>query len=181
MEAHRPVPFGVPGYATRYLDEGDRAALQKLLEDASDYALIVTGEAAGADDALGLLSELPPQKTAEDKLVVGLFTQAGELIGVADVVRDYPAPAGWWIGLLLLHPARRGQGLGRQVYFALEGWAAGLGATEIGIGVVERNEKALRFWQGVGFAIVEKRPPRKFGKMEQAVWVMRRAVGDRGK
>jgi hypothetical protein len=40
--------------------------------------------------------------------------------------------------------------------------------------VVEANEKALRFWQRLGFSEIRRTAPRRFGQREHVVIVMQR-------
>ena len=49
-------------------------------------------------------------------------------------------------------------------------------ATSIMLGVVEENQSAYRFWQGLGFELVRQTEPRSFGKKTQVVYVMRKEV-----
>jgi len=44
------------------------------------------------------------------------------------------------------------------------------------LGVVEDNRRAYRFWQKMGFEVVRKTEPRRFGKKIQSVYVMRRVT-----
>jgi GNAT superfamily N-acetyltransferase len=148
------------------------AALQALLERSSDYSQLVNGLPPDSSAAYSLLTEAPPGKTPDDKLVIGLSAEGQGLIGVLDVMRDYPTPGDWWVGLLLLDPAYRGQGLGQRVFRVFKQWARQHGARRISLGVVEQNQNAFRFWRTVGFEPVEKRPARQFGNAEHAVIVM---------
>jgi GNAT superfamily N-acetyltransferase len=159
----------IPGYRTRPLSPEDAAILQSLLERCADYSLLVTGSSPGPSAAASLLADRPEGKNLRDKLVIGLFTETQSLIGVLDAVRDYPAPDEWWLGLLLLDPPHRGQGLGQRIYQAFESWAVKQGARSIYLGVVEENRDAYRFWQKLGFTPVQKQPARHFGNMEHVV------------
>jgi ribosomal protein S18 acetylase RimI-like enzyme len=103
-----------------------------------------------------------------------VFTGQQELAGVLDAVRDYPAPGDWWLGLLLLAPAQRNQGLGQRVYQAFEHWAGENGARCIYLGVLAENTDAYRFWQKAGFELVERRPAQHFGQVEHVVITMRK-------
>ena len=164
--------FDVPGYGVRCLQPEDMAALQALLENSSDYSQLVTGLPPGPSAAYSLLTDCPPEKTPDDKFVIGFFTAQQVLIGVLDFIRDYPTQSDWWIGLLLLDPAYRGQGLGQRVFRAFEQWVKQHDARRIGLGVVEQNQGAYRFWQTVGFEPVERRPAKQFGNTEHVVIAM---------
>ena len=156
-----------------------RAALQALLERGADYARLVDGQDPGPDAARELFADGPPGYPPEAKFVIGLLDPSGALIAVLEGMRDYPDPGTWWIGLMLLDPAWRGRGLGARLYRAFEAYAGEQGATALGLGVVEANAGARRFWERVGFAAVRVTEPRRFGAREHAVIVMRRALDDR--
>ncbi len=164
--------FEVPGCQVKLLQSEDVNALQVLLENSSDYAQLVTGLPPGSSAAYSLLTETPEGKTPDDKLVIGFYSAGQDLIGVLDIIRDYPVQHDWWKGLLLLDPAFRGQGLGQRVFRAFVQWANQHDAERICLGVVEANQRAYRFWEAMGFEEVERRPPKQFGDVEQVVIVM---------
>jgi GNAT superfamily N-acetyltransferase len=169
--------FSVAGCCVAYLRPDDTAALQALLERSADYSELVTGAPPGPSEALSLLQDCPEGKTTDDKVVIGFFTDQGHLVGVLDAVRDYPGPRVWFLGLLLLDPDYRNKGLGERTYRAFERWAGQQGARRIRVGVVEANQRAYAFWERMGFAPAERRPPRRYGNLEHVVIVMERAVG----
>jgi ribosomal protein S18 acetylase RimI-like enzyme len=136
------------------LDESRKDELQAFYESCSDYVELITGQPPGPDEAAELLASLPRGKTHEDKFVIGLFDAPGHMIGVLDVVRDYPKPAEWYLGLLMLAPGWRSHGLGERVYRRLEEWVRASGGTAIHLIVQEQNPGALRFWQRMGFDLM---------------------------
>ncbi len=135
------------------LDEGRRDELQAFYESCRDYVELITGTAPGPREADELLTELPRGKRPEDKFVVGLFDAPGHLVGVLDVIRDYPAEDEWYVGLLLFGPSSRGRGLGERVYRRLEEWVRAQGGRAIHLIVQEQNPGALRFWKRMGFEV----------------------------
>ncbi len=135
------------------LDEGRRAELQAFYEGCRDYFELVTGQPPGPDEAGDLLRALPRGKAQEDKFVIGLFDAPAHLVGVLDVIRDFPAPREWYLGLLLFEPRLRGNRLGDRVYHRLEDWIRAQGGTAVHLVVDEVNPGALRFWQRMGFAV----------------------------
>lgn len=159
----------------RELHPQDASALQALLEACDDYADLVEGQPPDAEAALDVMSEVAPGKTLDDKRLLGLWG-ADTLVGVLDVMCGYPEPDAWFIGLLMIAPEQRGQGLGAAVVRAFEAWAAGQGARAMGLGVVEPNTGALRFWQRMGYAEVRRTAPRSFGRKTHVVIVMRKAL-----
>lgn len=167
--------FNIPGYEVKYLTSDNIPIVDQLVSECSDYYMIVNGTEPAFEDTLEILNDLPPGKVKEDKLVIGIFNQ-NKLSALADVIKNYPCQDCWWIGLLLVTPAERRAGLGSRIYHALEKWTADLTAKEIRLGVVEKNEKAIKFWSVLGFNVIEKRPPVKFGLLEHNVLVMKRTL-----
>ena len=98
----------------------------------------------------------------------------GQMLAFLDGFRYYPDPATWWIGLLMLDPTVRGQGIGRKLVDGFERYVKLQGGTALMLGVVEENTAALRFWQALGFTHHSTSGPRLFGKKMQVVHVMRR-------
>lgn len=169
--------FKIPGFRVKLVKPADAATLQSLLEICADYELLLSGSPPGPEAAGSLLASRPEGKAQQDKLTIGIFTQTQGMVGVLDAVRDYPALADWWLGLLLLDPAYRGQGLGTKIYQAFERWAGELGARCIYLGVLEENQAAYRFWRAAGFELVERQPGRHFGEKEHVVITMKKMLG----
>jgi GNAT superfamily N-acetyltransferase len=130
----------------------EMAALQCVLEAAPAYYQAVTGAPPRGALAQSTFTALPPEKTYDDKFVWGLY--AGDaMIGCADVIRGYPAPAKAVIGLLLLAEPWQGRGLGRAFAALVEqAIAAWTEITTARIGVATSNPRALAFWRKQGYA-----------------------------
>ena len=168
--------FKLPGYLIKYLRSEDTIDLRTLLEKCADYSLLVTGSLPKSSAAPSLLVDRPDGKTLDDKFVFGIFTRQKELIGVLDVLRDYPAQHDWWLGLLLFDPRVRGQGLGQRVYGAFEQWVSRQGARCVYLGVVEENHRAYQFWQMLGFEEVKRHEAMRAGNAKHVVIVMLRVL-----
>jgi GNAT superfamily N-acetyltransferase len=135
------------------LDETRTEELQAFYEGCADYLELVTGQPPGPNEAAELLGSLPRGKGHEDKFVIGLFDAPSHQVGVLDVIRDYPKPGEWYLGLLMFVPTWRGHGLGERVYRRLEEWVRELGGRTLHLIVQEQNPGALRFWQRMGFEV----------------------------
>lgn len=168
--------FKLSGYRIRYLQPDDVIVLQALLEDSSDFIQLETGLPPDPSAAYSLMTDCPEGRTLDEKAVIGLFTKEQELVGVLDFIRGYPHQRDWWIGLLLFSPKHRNQGLGQRVYTAFERWAGRHSVRRICLGVLEQNQAAYHFWQRMGFELMERRPPRRFGNVEHVIITMARAL-----
>jgi GNAT superfamily N-acetyltransferase len=132
----------------RELTLADRAAVEALIDRCEDFYVLTTGGPGSFDE---LWTSLPPGRSPADKRIYG----TGEpLAGIAEVVRDWPRPGTWIVGLLLLDPAARGHGLGPAMVAELDAVAAAAGADRLRVAVVEANVRALKFWRREGFTPV---------------------------
>jgi GNAT superfamily N-acetyltransferase len=168
--------FTISGWNVSFLDTSDLISIQALLEKCADYCQLASGSEPGPDAAVSLLSEIPEGKQLEDKVTIGIKALDGSLVGLLEVIRNYPGFSDWWIGLLLFDPAYRSQGLGCKTYCAFERWAGENGATEIYLGVLEPNQKAYYFWHMLGFEEVYRREPVSSDEAGHVVIVMKKPV-----
>lgn len=138
-------------YRSSCLDHHDAALVQDLYERCSDYHELEEGIPTRPGAAEHLLTRLPPGKTPADKHVLGLHAPDGDLVGVLDLIQDFPGAREWTLGLLMIDPATRAAGLGTRLFHALERAIAAPGGTAIYLGVLEHNVRAERFWRRLGF------------------------------
>ena len=83
----------------------------------------------------------------------------GRFVGMANggPAPDHPEAAGvygMWVA-----PEARGQGLGRRLLEAVEGWAREAGYGLIGLGVTTTNEAAIRLYERSGYTDLGQRLP----------------------
>lgn len=145
-----PAPT-LPGWTLRHLRPEDAPALQDLWERCTDYHQLQEGTPTRPTAAVDEIAALPPEKDRADKFLFGIHAADGTLAGMLDLIRDYPGPGEWWVGLLMLDPAARRAGIGADVYRAAEAWAAARGARMVQLAVLEQNAGAARFWERMGF------------------------------
>jgi len=163
--------FTIDELSTRLLNQDDIGIIQTLLEACDDFSILVTGIPTEPSAARDLLFDCPPGIGLENKFVIGFIDSKGILTGLLDAVNGYPRAGVWFIGLLLFSPDKRNKGLGEKVVKSFENWIRSQGAKEIRLGVVENNKAAIRFWEKIGFHLLEKRPPAKFGQKKHKVLV----------
>lgn len=145
-------------YAVARLSPADEEIVQALYERCSDYHLLEEGTPTRPGAARHLLTALPPGKQPDIKYVLGFHGADGGLVGVLDLIRDFPAEGEWWIGLLMLDPAVRGTGVGERIFRSAARAIAGRGGTTIYLGVLEANPAAQRFWRRRGFQELRREP-----------------------
>jgi GNAT superfamily N-acetyltransferase len=165
-----------PNYSVKLLNPEDAAVLQILYEQCTEFALLTDGQPPSSTAAYDEFEAVPDGKTTQDKYILGLFDPQNHLIGMIESIRHYPDNQTWWLGLMMLSPEQRGQGLGSEFYQAFEDWVAVQSVKQVSLSVVEANELGLQFWKSLGFEVIRKTEPRQFGKKTHAVYVMSRAA-----
>jgi GNAT superfamily N-acetyltransferase len=173
--------LAVQEYSMRLLAQEDLPALQALYEKCQDYMLLVDGHPAGENAAQEEFQVVPPGKSADDHFLFGIVDAGNELAGLLDVIRGYPEADTWWIGLLLLTPDIRSQGIGRKVLEGFAEYVIEAGGKALMLGVVKENARACRFWTRMGFELIRETEPRQFGEKIQIVCVMRRNLQNRSR
>jgi GNAT superfamily N-acetyltransferase len=157
--------FQVDGRSVVKLGAEDVPALRALVERCHAFMKLVYG-GVEPDAAEQILEGLPPDKTLEDKFVFGLYAEGNQrLLALLDVVRGFPEPDEWIIGMLLVDPDHRRAGLGARLVAAFEQWGRGQGAAGLRLVVQQQNPEALRFWQRQGYEVtgltLQETPRRK--------------------
>jgi RimJ/RimL family protein N-acetyltransferase len=139
------------GCLLKQLSECDTTAVQKLCERCGDYFCLHEGTPVPKNAAADIFTSLPPGKAQKDKFVFGVVKPDGTLVGVIDLVQDFPETGVWMLGLMLLAPEERGNGTGRAAHEGIVGWAKALGAKSMRIGVIEENRAGAHFWDSLGY------------------------------
>jgi GNAT superfamily N-acetyltransferase len=168
--------IGLQAYSVHRLLLEDKSEVQKLLEKCSDYMLLVEGRPAGPNSGEEEFQEVPPGRSPNEKLMFGIFNQQNELIGLLDALPRYPDETTWWIGLFLLVPESRSEGIGQRTILSFIEYVRANKGQAIMLGAVEENKLACKFWSRMGFEFVRKTEPRQFGKKTQSVIVMRQIL-----
>lgn len=158
-------------YLLKGLSEKNQKEIEEFFTQASDYAIFESGKSQPDSEARNLLNDLPDGKEKGDKIVLGIFGENAELIGVIDLIKNFPTQGEWMLGLLDLIPAVRKHGLGKKVHQDLVNLAKSEGATSLRIGVLQGNGAALRFWSSLGYKKI-KESTMVFGNKTHQVEVM---------
>jgi GNAT superfamily N-acetyltransferase len=151
----------------RELTEADLPQVQALVERCRAYYVQTTGSGPEPTAARGIWDALPPETPRSAKLTLGLFEPG--LVGLLDVVRGWPGPRTWLIGLLLLDPAIRRRGAGSAAVAEVGARAAQEGADTLRVGVVPENPGGLAFWAALGFRPVAPVNDSPAAPLERAV------------
>lgn len=158
-------------YLIQSIDKNNWQEVSKLFLACADYFQMAEDKIPDDTTVQEFFEELPPKHDPADKLSLGIYTK-GQLVGVVDILLHYATQEEMMLGLLLLHPDCRGQKLGVWVHQELLKIAQKNKARYMRIGVVTQNEKALVFWQKLGYREIKRTAPRQFGNRENIVVVL---------
>lgn len=135
----------------------DVKKLQRVLEGASEYSLLVKGHPPLSSDSEDMFKECPPGKTVEDKIVGGFFLET-EMIGCFDMCRGYPDIRTAFIGLLLFIEKYQRCGYGHKALAQICSIANSWNCRTLRIAVIENNTIAFKFWKREGFTELYRKP-----------------------
>ncbi len=121
-----------------------------LVQRAADYVTLEVSRAPDLAFVKDFFETAPPGLTRNDLQAHGIRSN-GRLVGVIGIAHGYEFPTDWWIGLMLIDPALRGQGIGAQVVAQLIEKANAAGIIMIKLAVLLANPHGLRFWENQGF------------------------------
>lgn len=149
------IIVGNQEFIIRLIDESDFSEVFKLFKACPDYFEIVSGEEADEQSVNIFYEALPPNKDYEDKYSIGVYSKS-HLVGVIDLVKDFPKKGTWMLGLMLITPEFRNLGLGKGLHEYIKEIARVEEVNQLRVGVVMENTRALEYWKAFGY-IEEKR------------------------
>ncbi len=123
-------------------------------------------------DVEALFRDRPPGPCRKE--VLGIWERG--LAGVVDLLHGYPDPRTWFIGLLVLSPDRRGQGLGVRVEQQLVTEARVSGVQRMRLGVQFNNTAGRRFWERCGYTVLGEAPLMEAEDPKPTVWLMEKEL-----
>ena len=141
------------------LDPGkDHDRVRRTFLGMADYLALERAETDPEAPADEFFFDAPPGADPAKGRRLGL-EQDGRLVGLAELSFGYPAPADAYLGLMLLLPEVRGQGLGRTFLAEVESIARSQGAPALYLAVLDANPRGRAFWLREGFTPAA--PPRE--------------------
>lgn len=95
----------------------------------------------------------PPETLATQKEVFAILDQH-RIIGLVDLLHDYPTVKTTILGLMVFRPEYRRLGLGTHYFHYFQEYCRGLGQQTLRLGVLEANHGGGIMWQKMGFHAV---------------------------
>ena len=130
--------------------ETDLPTVAAFLAEAADYWLMAEGAAPGPTAAADYFTDAPPGADPARSHRLGLFVE-DRLSGLAELSFGFPTAEDAYLGLMILSPRLRGQGLGRIFLTRVETLARAAGSPRLYLGVLEANARGWAFWRREGF------------------------------
>ncbi len=141
----------IMGDITRLTFPKDAEGVLHLCLRARDYIELETGKGPDADYVHETMTDAPPGVPPDHIWCWGYTRNDGMLNGIATCLKGFYGPRDWYLGLLLLDPAARGQSLGTQMANHVITKARNDNATCLRIAVLDANPRARIFWERLGF------------------------------
>lgn len=145
----------------------DLGAVESVYRRAADYLALENGLMPAAA-AHAFFEERPPAG-AEPPLKFGVRGDGDALVAIGDLAFGYPEADDAYLGLLLLVPQARGEGLGQAVLGEVKKLARLRRASRLMIGVLDANERARAFWERQGFELDRTSGPHALGNRRHVV------------
>ncbi len=149
----------------RLLSADSLDKIQEFIQLFNEFFELCEGEKGSAAE---ILLSCPSSKNINvDKFALGIYKQ-NTLIGLLDMIRDYPEKNCWTIGYFLIHPDYRNQGIGTLLIRDLQ---HALQKITLRCVVQKQNEKALNFWKRNRFIIVNQQKE-KLGPLINITYIL---------
>jgi GNAT superfamily N-acetyltransferase len=114
----------------------------------------LTNEITSFEEEISIL----PGKEGSSKLLFRAYSEKA-LIGYALVVIGWPNKGDWVIQHLIIDPLFRLQGVGSSIVRKAEKYALDSEVESTNIFAIPLQEKGIRFWQDMGYAVESERDP----------------------
>ncbi len=145
----------------------DLGAVESVYRRATDYLALESG--LRPDAAAQAFFEERPPASAEPPLKFGVPGSGGVLVAIGDLAFGYPEADDAYLGLLLLVPQARNEGLGRAILGEVKKLARLRHASRLLIGVLDANDRARAFWERQGFELDRTSGPHALGNRRHVV------------
>jgi GNAT superfamily N-acetyltransferase len=175
-EPDAPIDIETERLAIRALGAGDEERLQRVFAACADHFTALTGQPGPAPDAAA--QEMAACLATPGRQVAMLTKiDSGEDVGAV----------GWWagnpqadralLGMLMIHPAHRRQGLAREALEAVEVWVAGRGIAALRTAFQRRRYTVHPIVKALGFTEMSIREHALLGLAGAGISLWEKPVG----
>lgn len=167
------LAWPAPPLTLRPLSLRDAPALQAVYLDSADFFLGRDGVSPGPDQAAVDLAAAAQDDACH---ILGIFLE-DQIVGAMDLRFDDPEPLDTRLGLILLTPARRRQGLGTWALRIFEAWLGRDTPTEAVVATVPaQNHAAQRFFAANDYSFTGQSTRVLIADTRRRLLVMRKAI-----
>jgi len=131
------------------LEKGNPLYFDKLNEKVTHKAIVES------------LEITPPNKSIEDKYIIGFFNDKNFLVAICDIIVDYPIRNTIWIGLFMVNKDFQKQHIGSKIITEMLLYLEECGFIKVELGYVKDNLQSEKFWLKNGFAKTEREKQHK--------------------
>ena len=177
IHAHAaPIDIETERLAVRALGAGDEDRLQRVFQGCADHFSVLTGQPGPAPDAAA--QELAACLATPGRQVAALtLIDSGEDVGAVGWWAGNPEPDRALLGMLMVHPAHRGRGLGREALDAVEVWLAGRGIVALRTAFQRRRLAVHPVVKALGFREMSIRDHALLGLAGAGISLWEKPVG----
>lgn len=129
----------------------DGARVLDLCKRAADYVELETGRAPDMAYVKETMTDAPQNLSVDQLWCWGHTNADGGLIGIATGLKGYYEADDWYLGVLLLEPAARDNGLGTRMARHVIDKARADNAACLRVAVLDTNIRARIFWLRLNF------------------------------
>jgi len=127
----------------------------EVYETNQDFFMLTNGRKTTIESSINDINALPPNCNIEQKIYVSVW-EKDTIVGVLDLIEQYPEKSCFWIGLLLVHGNLHGKKIGSRIVHAIITAAKAAGYKSAQLGVIENNINGINFWYKHGFEIFKQ-------------------------
>ena len=138
-------------YKVRKITEADISPVYRLAKSNRRYYRYL-GRIPTRESLTEIISELPDGTSPMQKHFVGFYNDDDMLVAVMDLITGYPEYDDAFIGWLMVDGEMQGRGIGSGIFADVRAAMKAAGYDYMSLAVIKKNEEALQFWQGQGFA-----------------------------
>jgi GNAT superfamily N-acetyltransferase len=171
-----PIDIETTRLAIRALGAGDEDRLQRVFEACADHFGVLMGQPRPAADA-GEQELRACEQTWGRQVAVLTRIDTGEDVGAVGWWAGNPGPDRALLGMLMIHPAHRRQGLAREALQAVEVWLAGRGIAALRTAFQRRRLAVHPVVRALGFTEMSIRDHQLLGLAGAGVSLWEKPVG----
>lgn len=161
-----PTSFPAASRRLRYtpVAERDFPELLRVYNSNPDYMEYTTGKRT-------VTVETVEQDHAENMALADSYSYclreaaSDSTIGIAQFILNNPRDGHPWLGLIIIDRRAQGKGYAKEFLDCLIGWYRNNGYTSLHLGVLEKNQAVVPFYEKVGFVTYEERVTEKLGRV----------------